>query len=98
MATRSSSAWVALNSMRFIAFLPRSNTEEDPFNPGPDRRGASEVGSWLHHGVVSERDDFCFSSSGVCGQKAGRGVNSWCFERVDSFTIAAWFRRRATLA
>jgi hypothetical protein len=25
-------------------------------------------------------------------------VNSWCVERVNSFTIAAWFRRRATFA
>jgi hypothetical protein len=29
---------------------------------------------------------------------ATTGVNSWCVERVDSFTIAAWFRRRATFA
>ena len=32
------------------------------------------------------------------GPEAGRGVNSWCVERVDSFTIAAWSRRRATFA
>src|SRR5437870_592639 len=36
IATRSSSAWVALNSMRFIFFsLPRSATEEGPGRRGP---------------------------------------------------------------
>src|SRR6266404_4981797 len=75
IATRSSSAWVALKSMRFIILSPalahgRGPTGvpiqwgQDP-ETGPRIDERLEVGSLQHHGNGErEGDDFCCSSSG----------------------------------
>src|SRR5688500_16889428 len=67
IATRSSSAWVALKSIRFIVLSPALGHGRgagiaipDGDLPDPDRRGSSEVDSWVHHWKVCERDDFWF--------------------------------------
>src|SRR5688500_11626875 len=77
IATRSSSAWVALKSIRFIVLSPALGHGRGPGFPvpdgdwpDPDRRGSSEVDSWMHHWECA-RDDFWFSSSSVRG--VGRG-------------------------
>src|SRR3954465_15457344 len=84
IATRSSSAWVALNSMRFIFFSPALCHGRGPRSSGAriDELLQKSVLVCITRGERKE-DDFWFSSSGVCGFAAPSGASVLGGRRVE---------------
>src|SRR6185295_18297464 len=80
IATRSSSAWVALNSMRFISFSPAlGHTEEGPIlRRGPGGRRTSEIDWVRRHAFGRVRGrvlGFVVAPAGA-GLRAGTGIGA----------------------
>src|SRR3954463_25628 len=102
IATRSSWAWVALNSMRFIFLsLPRSATEEGPGRPGPriDELLQKSVLICVTEGEL-ERGRFLLLFVGrPRGLSTPRRRNSCASSAYgDCVDHRSWIRRRAAFA
>src|SRR6185437_12566191 len=91
---------VEKHAFHFCAFSRARNTEEGPriLKRGPGRRFSSEVGSWSRHWGVSGEGTISGFVRLAPAAVARRGVECGASSACDSFTIAAWSRRRATLA